>query len=159
MVVPATELPDYEVLVREAREAVAALLPIPPGASETEPLTDHQMRTAIGRAIAAGLTERDKAKLRAVASKALDPWEPAIDELADISQAAEFLRYADPGSVLKRMQRTRQDDTPKWPEPDLQLGRSPGWSYRTLIVHLAMETGRGKPGVPRGPRKKTTAGR
>jgi hypothetical protein len=73
--------------------------------------------------------------------------------MTDMSGAAVFLRYKDVGTVQKKKFRARKDGTPEWPEPDLVFGRSPGWRYRTIIVHLAMSPGRGSPGIPRGPRK------
>jgi hypothetical protein len=166
VIVQVTVLPDYEVLVRAARAAITSIPPAPATASEAELRRyDKLLRTLIGEAIAdlatasaAERRHRDE-RARAAANRALDQWKPAIDELADISEAAAFLRFKDPGTITKKMQRTRHDGTPEWPEPDEMLGRSRGWTYRTIVREMAMAPGQGRPGIPRGPRQKKTAGR
>jgi hypothetical protein len=166
VIVQVNVLPDCEVLVRAAREAITSMPAAPASASAAEMrLHDKELRTAIGEAIvdlatanAAERRRRDE-RARAAANRALDQWKPAIDELADLTEAAAFLHFKDPGSITKRMQRTRLDGTPSWPEPDKTLGRSRGWTYRTIVREIAMAPGQGRPAIPRGPRKRKTAGR
>ena len=87
---------------------------------------------------------------------ALDAYAPQIDKLVDSAKAGPWVGIK-AGSISRKRQRTRVDGTPEWPAPDDTFGRSPVWSYRTLVVHLAAAPGRGHPGMARGPRKPTEA--
>ena len=82
--------------------------------------------------------------------RALDRWAPAIDQLTDLAGAARFLGLKGPDSIRRRMTRTRADGTRKWPVPDQRFGRSPAWTYRTLVLHYAAAPGRGHPGAALG---------
>lgn len=115
-----TKLPDAAVLVEAAREAMRSVQG-PPG----DPKVIERRRKA--------------------ASKALDGWAPAIDEVADLAAAATFLG-ARADSIRRRMWRARADGTPDWPPPDLELGQSKGWRYRTIVLHQAQMPGRGHRG-------------
>lgn len=98
------------------------------------------------------------------ASRALDRWKPAIDQLTDQAGAAVFLGYTGgAGTVRRKRFRELADGTPEWPEPDRVFGRSPVWSYRKIILHLARAPGRGHPGATLGrdyrTRRQPTSGR
>ena len=109
--------------------------------------------------------QRVAARRHTAASKALDQWAPAIDQLTDQIGAAAFtgLTY---NSVRRKRNRTRADGTREWPEPDPRFrpddageSRFPGgtgarktalWTYRAIVLHLAEAPGRGHPGAPLG---------
>jgi hypothetical protein len=139
LIVAVTVLPDYEVLVQVAHQAMEAVPAVSPTASEAERRRYYERRRSAG-------------------SKALDVYKPVIDELADMTQAAAFLGYVDAGTVRRKLWRHRKDGTPEWPAHDMKIARSPAWRYRTIVVHLAMSPGRGSPGIQRGPRQKKPAG-
>lgn len=80
---------------------------------------------------------------RQAASRALDAWKPAIDELADFAAAARFLGVRDADTLRRRQFRVRLDGTRGWPGPDAELGASKGWYYRSIVLHEAMAPGRG----------------
>lgn len=120
-------------------------------------------------AMAAAAVPRDPAraaeKRRQAASKALDRWAPAIDQLTDQIGAARFtgLTY---DSVRRKRNRVRADGTREWPEPDPRFARDDGevprfpggtgarktalWTYRAIVLHLAEAPGRGHPGATLG---------
>ena len=124
----------------------------------------------------AGATEaikqRAAARRRTAASKALDQWAPAIDDLTDQIGAAKFtgLTY---NSVRRKRNRIRADGTREWPEPDPRFRRDEGeesrfpggtgarksalWTYRAIVLHLADAPGRGHPGATLG-RKRVKEG-
>lgn len=88
---------------------------------------------------------------------ALDAYAPRVDEQIDMAVAGAWLNIQ-AASISRMKQRTRRDGSPAWPEPDNTHGRSPVWSYRTLVLHLAAAPGRGHPGMPRGPRSESDPG-
>jgi len=84
------------------------------------------------------------------ASRALDPWAPAVDELADAAAAARFLGLKVTTVYMERWRGT-------WPPSDVPLGRSGLWRYRTLVLHRAQMPGRGSAGRGRPSRARTAA--
>ena len=88
------------------------------------------------------------------AREALDAYAPAVDELADIAEAAAWLGIST-ASVYRERSRVRADGKAAWPEPDKTFGRSPAWTYRTLALYRAAMPGRGSAGRGR-PRRKAT---
>jgi hypothetical protein len=112
-------------------------------------------RTAAMKAAPAIPDDPDKAakareaRLKA-ASKALNQWAPDVDQMTDIAGAAVFLGRKSDHSIRRKRFRTGADGTPEWPPPDRVFGRSPVWTYRTIVAHLAIAPGRGHPGVTLG---------
>ena len=86
------------------------------------------------------------ALVREHGSAVLDQFAPDIDEMVDTATAAAWT-----GVQARTIHRDRARG--RWPESELPVGRSLGWSRRTLAEHLAQRTGRGAPGKPRAPRK------
>lgn len=119
-------LPDAAMLIEAAREAMRTV--------RDDPLD----------------REQTAARRRRVASKALDQWKPAIDEQTDLPGAAEFLG-ARLDTLKRRRWRARADGTPDWPKPDIEVGRTLGWSYRTIVLHQAEAPGRGHHGSATAP--------
>lgn len=115
-----------------AREALAVSAP----ASQDVPMASTELPDA------ATLT----AMVRADGPEVLDRFAPAIDELLDAGQSAEWLGIKR-GTVYQEVKRDR------WPAPDRKFGQSGAWTRRTLIVHRAGMVGKGAPKQPRAPRK------
>lgn len=90
------------------------------------------------------------------ASRALDVYAPAIDQLADVTAAAEWLGISR-ASIYRERSRTRADGAPAWPASDATFGRSGAWRYRTLVLHRAGMPGQGSAGRGR-PRRKVVEG-
>lgn len=120
-------MPDAATLIGVARQAMREVQPVP-------------------RDPAAAAEKRHRA-----ASKALDQYAPAIDELVDLAGAAAFLGLRGPDSLRRRQWRARADGTPDWPEPDVELGQSKGWKLRTIVLHQAEAPGRGHHGSALAP--------
>jgi hypothetical protein len=90
------------------------------------------------------------------ASKALDEYAPGIDQYVNTQGAAEFMGYADAGTVRRMRRRKRADGTAEWPAPDQEFGwqerhYGPGpkwavWKLRTIVLARAEAPGRGHPG-------------
>lgn len=94
---------------------------------------------------------------REAAMRVLDGYAPAIDELADVAQAAEWIGISR-ASVYRERSRRRADGAAAWPEPDRTFGgRSGAWTYRTLALHRASMPGQGSAGRGR-PRRSGGAG-
>jgi len=70
---------------------------------------------------------------------------PAIDRLADVAAAADWLGISK-ASIYRERSRTRADGAPAWPAPDETAGRSGMWTYRTLVLHRASMPGQGSAG-------------
>lgn len=85
---------------------------------------------------------------------ALDAYAPAIDTLADTQTAAAWLGITP--ATIYRHRRNPPPGQPRWPQPDEIYGRSPAWTYRTLILHRAAMPGRGSAGRGR-PRSSAAA--
>lgn len=90
------------------------------------------------------------------ARRALDAFAPAVDELADVAAAAQWLGMSK-ASVYRERSRVRADGTPGWPAEDAMFGRSPAWTYRTLALHRAGMPGQGSAGRGRPRRKSAQA--
>jgi hypothetical protein len=73
---------------------------------------------------------------RRQADRALTAAYRGIDSLTGVSGAAQWLHLA-PKTIYSERSRKRADGTPRWPEPDETIGRSPLWSWRTLAWHAA----------------------
>ena len=116
-----TKLPDAATLIGAARQAMRDVQPVP-----RDPAKASEKR-------------------RQAASRVLDEWAPAIDEIASLAGAAAFLG-ARTDSLRRRQWRARADGTPDWPEPDMELGHAKGWKYRTIVLHQAQAPGRGNQG-------------
>lgn len=117
-----TNLPDAQTLIAAARKAMTGITGDSPEAGEQR---------------------------REAASRALDRWAPAIDELTDYAGAARFLGLA-VGSVRRMKGRTLADGTRQWPEPDGRFGASPAWRYRTIVIGRARSPGHGHRGATLG---------
>jgi hypothetical protein len=87
---------------------------------------------------------------------ALDAYTPAIDELTDTAGAAAWLGLS-AASIYRDRNRLRPDRTPAWPPADRQFGRSPAWTYRTLVLHRLAMPGRGSAGRGRPARDRAAA--
>lgn len=114
-----TSLPEAAVLIEAARQA----------ADETANLPGDPVKAAERR--------------RQAASRALDQWKPAIDELTDFTGAARFLGVRDAGTLRRRQFRVRLDGTKGWADPDAKLGGRKGWRLRTIVLHEALSPTRG----------------
>lgn len=79
------------------------------------------------------------------AGRLLDQYAPEIDELADVSAAADWLGIS-ASSIYRERSRQRADGSAAWPAPDAKFGRSGAWRYRTLVLHRAGMPGRGSAG-------------
>lgn len=121
-----TSLPDAATLIAAARQAMNEI--------PADPLN----------------REKTTAARRRAASKALDQWAPAIDGQTDFAGAAAFLG-ARPDTLKRRRWRARADGSPDWPKPDIEVGRTPGWTYRTIVLHQAETPGRGRHGAATAP--------
>lgn len=121
-----TTLPDAAVLIEAARQAMREI--------PADPL--DRARTAELR--------------REAASRALDQWAPAVDEMTDLAGAAEFLG-ARLDTVKRRRWRARADGTPDWPDPDVEAGQARAWKFRTIVLHQAGTPGRGRHGSATAP--------
>jgi len=86
------------------------------------------------------------------ASRALDAYAPAVDEVADAPAIAEWLGISS-ASIYRERSRTRADGSAAWPEPDGKFGRSGVWRYRTIVLHRASMPGQGSAGRGR-PRRR-----
>jgi hypothetical protein len=86
------------------------------------------------------------------ASRMLDQYTPAIDELADAEASAAWLGLTT-GTVYQERSRTRAAGIAGWPDADLTAGRSGLWRYRTLVLHRAAMPGRGSAGRGRPARR------
>ena len=89
------------------------------------------------------------------AQQLLDNYMPAIDELADVPTAAQWLGIS-PASIYRERSRRRADGAPAWPAADAKFGRSSAWKYRTLALHRAGMPGRGSAGRGRPRRAPNT---
>jgi hypothetical protein len=76
---------------------------------------------------------KGKAARRAAARRALNQYAPAIDQLADVAAATEFMGFAR-GTIARISQRIREDGSREWPEPDLRVGGRPAWKYRSIVI-------------------------
>ena len=106
---------------------------------------------------ASDLIARARAILRAGgtvedASRMLDEYAPAVDELADAEASAAWLGITT-GTVYQERSRTRASGAAGWPDPDVTAGRSGAWRYRTLVLHRAGMPGRGSAGRGRPARR------
>lgn len=61
---------------------------------------------------------------------------PGLDALTGVQGAADWLGL-EPRSIYSERARKRADGTPRWPEPDRTISRSPFWTWRTLAWHAA----------------------
>lgn len=109
-------------------------------------LPDAATLVAVARAAMAATGARK----REAASRALNRYAPGIDQYTDMAGAAVFLGLKGKNSIRRRTTRTRADGTREWPEPDETFGRTPVWSYRTLVIHKAESPGQGHPGATLG---------
>lgn len=75
-------------------------------------------------------------------SRALDPYAPAIDTLANAEQAGAFVGLST-ASVYQERSRKNADGSPRWPASDVPAGRSAFWTYRTIVLHRAAMPGNG----------------
>jgi hypothetical protein len=121
-----TELPGAATLIEAARQAMREV--------PDDPLD----------------RERTTARRRRAASSALDQWVPVVDEITDLAGAAVFLG-ARLDTLKRRRWRARADGTPDWPRPDIEVGRTAGWKYRTIVLHQAEAPGRGHHGQATAP--------
>ncbi len=71
----------------------------------------------------------------------LDGFKPEIDELADTSQIAAWLGIQ-PASIYRERQRVREHG-PAWPSPVPLPGRSPLWTWRSVVLYRAAMPGPG----------------
>jgi hypothetical protein len=131
-VMPVPDLPEARILIDAAR---AAMEQVPPSSRDTP--------------------DQARLKRRDAAGKALDRWKPGIDELADFAGVAAFLGLKGPDSVKRNRFRVRGDGTRAMPEPAQVFGRTPAWTYRSIVINQAEAPGRGHPGMLRGPRQQT----
>lgn len=122
------DLPPLADLIEVARQARAAVTDLPDAPDAARQARDQAARTA------------------------LDRWAPAIDEYLDAHAAADWLGLA-VASVYQERGKTRADGTPGWPDADIKMGRSFGWTRRTLVVHRASQAGRGAYGRGRPARR------
>lgn len=86
------------------------------------------------------------ALVRASGPDALDAFRPEIDELVDTVTLAEWLGIQ-PRTIYRERNRKRAQ-RPPWPVPDRIIGRSPAWTYRTIVIHRAGASRRKPPAPP-----------
>ena len=79
----------------------------------------------------------------AVANIHLDQY-PFIDQLADLSGIASFLKLKSARSIQRNKSRTWKNGRPAWPPADARFGKSDAWQYRTVVLHLAEAGGTGR---------------